>query len=165
MEKAQLPCRMVRCVMRLIAVQYSILRYAGIYFSRVQFQCGYRQGGPLSGFLFVLIVACFLHSVSLIPGVLLARGFCDDWQILLKGLAAIRKVKACVQEFENASGLSIHRSKSKFVVNRVLTSTERSTLRGIWEEANVVHRAVCLGGPVGRGTKVQDFTDTACLRA
>ena len=126
LRHAMLPNVLIPTIHRLIFRQVTFVLFSGIVLDSVSFLSGLRQGGPLSGLLFDLACACLLISMALVAGVIFVKAFCDDFQSLVKGLRAIRNVLRHVQEFEDASGLRIHRTKSKFVPSRKLTSMEKS---------------------------------------
>lgn len=71
----------------------------------------------------------------------------------------MRCVMGLVKDFEQGSGLVIHRTKSKFIPNRNMSATERRTLNSVWEGASVADQAVCLGAPIGRGTTTDDTSE------
>lgn len=159
LSHARLPVVLRRCTERLVMKQHAYLIYTGIVFERVVFLSGIRQGGPLSGYLFVLCCACFLASVDGLSNVHFVKGFCDDFQTLVRGIGAIRKILQLVHEFEAASGSSIHRTKTKFIPNRNLTTSERRCLVRVWPDANVVDQTISLGIPIGRGVTSDTISD------
>lgn len=157
-EKAQLPLVLQRSIARLVETQFAILLFAGIAFEIVQWLSGYRQGGPLSTLLFVLVVAPFLQALRDTDGVRVVFGFCDDWEVSIKGLRPIRRIRALMEEFEAASGQRIHRTKSTWLPCRQLTSVERRMLSDIWPDARVVANQTVLGTPLGHQVRAEDFT-------
>ena len=64
----RLPAGLARCIVRLLETQHAILIYAGLVFDSVRWQSGFRQGGPFSSWIFVLVVSPFLFALSQIPG-------------------------------------------------------------------------------------------------
>ena len=66
-----------------------------------------------------------------------------------------------VREFEAASGQSIHRTKTKWIPNRTLTSQERSALHVAWPNATIAERDIVLGTPFGHGVGTNDFAHRA----
>ena len=83
---------------------------------------------------------------------------------LLKGVRALRGVMTLVKDFEQRSGLVIHRAKCKFIPNRNMNAPERRTLNSVWEGASVADQAVCLGAPIGRGTTTDDMSERGLNR-
>ena len=69
-----------------------------------------------------------------------------------------------MKEFEAASGLVIHRIKSKFVLNRVMTAAERRSLNDIRTDASIAERAVSLGTPIERGVVSDDVLERGFSR-
>ena len=82
----------------------------------------------------------------------------------VKGLRAVRNVLALVREFESASGLEIHWTKSKFIPSRNMNARERRILNEIWEGAAVVDRTVWLGAPIGWGVTDDDVVERGISR-
>ena len=124
-------------------------------FDAVQWHSGYRQGGPLSALLFVIVVAPFLYNLSELPGVRAVFGFCDDWEACIQGIRPIASVANLVAEFELASGQHIHRGKSKWLPSRNLTRQERRCLSLAWPDPQVVHTIKALGVFFGRGVTAE----------
>ena len=148
---------LIRWIQHLLEVQYAVLIFAGLVFQPAQWQCGFRQGGPFSALIFVVIVAPFLVVLSTTPGVRKVFGFCDDWEASITGLAPVSRVHSLVREFEAASRQSIHRTKTKWIPNRKLTSQERSVLHVVWPNATIAERDIVLGIPFGHGVGTNDF--------
>ena len=92
------------------------------------------------------------------------KGFCDDFQSPVKGIRAVRCVMGLVKDFEQGSGLVIHRTKSKIISNRNMRATERRTLNSVWEGTSVADQAVCLDAPIGRGTATDDMSERGLSR-
>ena len=78
LRQAGLPSRLILCIQRLVGTQHSILAFAGICFQSIEMQCGLRQGGPLSGYLYIIAVDPFLKALRGTAGVLHVFAFCDD---------------------------------------------------------------------------------------
>ena len=161
LQKGMCPNGLRVGINRLVQYQSSILSFRGITKPPAIMHSGVRQGGPLSGILFVLICACFLASLALVPGVLQVLGFCDDWQTSFAGLRPIRRIAQLVREFEQASGAMIHKEKTKWLPNRNLTSPEQTTLRQIWPGAAITQREIVLGTPIGHTVQTKEFADRA----
>ena len=79
---------------------YATLVFAGVVFEAVTWYSGYRQGGPLSALVFILVVHPFLVALSMINGVRKVFGFCDDWEVSMVGLRPARAVRHLVVEFD-----------------------------------------------------------------
>ena len=157
LEQMRLPTGLRRMVDRLLAQQRGILSFGGSRHEPVAWKCGFRQGGPLSAILFVLIADPFLASLACIDGVEEKFGFCDDWQAVISDMAAIRQVRQLVEEYEKASGLQIHRTKTVWLSSRALTPHEFANLRIAWPDAKLVDKQVVLGTPLGRNVSVSEF--------
>ena len=97
--------------------------------------------------------------------VLFVKGFCDDFQSLVRGIRTIRKVMDKVKEFEAASGLQIHRTKSKIIPSRTMTASEKRSLNSMWSDANVVNRSISLGMPIGHGVSSSEVSDQGAANA
>ena len=139
-------------------IQHAILIYAGLVFEPVRWLCGYRQGGPFSTLIFVMVVSPFLSALADIPGVRATFGFCDDWEASINGLAPVPRIRELVSEFETASGQRIHRTKTKWIANRMMTRSEHQLLCSGWPGAVVATRDIVLGTPFGHGVTTVDFT-------
>ena len=154
---ARLPAGLIRSIVRLTQTLYAYLAFAGILFPVANFLCGLKQGGPLSCIIFVICCAAFLKEASLLDGVSHVLGFCDDWNVALKGIRAVRQLRMHVQNFENASGLKVHRTKSTFLSNRQMSSSERHSLRSAWPDVQIVEKCKSLGTPIGHGVAICDL--------
>ncbi len=161
---ALLPPRLVRSIMVLTQRQQSILYFAGLTFDPFEVMCGLKQGGPLSGYLYVVCVAPFLFALSRVDGVLHVSGFCDDWAAHIVGLRPVRHVVVLICEFEHASGQSINRTKTAFVPSRALLPNELRTLRQCWEGAKVTDNQRYLGTPFGHNVGIGDFIEDCQAR-
>ena len=157
LRRARLPRPLLLCIERLLNTQYAFLVFGGTVFPRVQWRSGYRQGGPLSAMLFVILVAPLLNYLSTLSGVRAVFGFCDDWQISINGLKPVRAIKQAIVDFELASGQRVHRTKSQFLPCRQMTTTEKRTLRDFWPDASIADAAVVLGTCIGLSTTLQDL--------
>ena len=164
LQRAGLLDVLLLSISRLVFNQIAYLIFSGIVFDSVIFKSGLRQRGPLSGLLFIICCACLLASISISSGVIFANGFRDDFQSLVRGIRAVRSVMGLVKDFEQGSGLVIHRTKSKFIPIRNMSATERRTLNNAWEGASVADQAVRLGAPVGRGTTTDDMSERGLSR-
>ena len=71
LQHACLPSVLLLGISRLIFKQVAFLVFAGIVFDPVFFLCGLRQGGPLSGYIFIICCACLLSAIALVANVLL----------------------------------------------------------------------------------------------
>ena len=87
-----LPAAMVLCITRIVFTQIAFLVFAGTVHEAVSFLAGFRQGGPLSGYLFVLVCDPFLLALASTPDVMLVCGFCDDWAAAVQSIRAIRVI-------------------------------------------------------------------------
>ena len=71
----------------------------------------------------------------------------------MRGLRPISVVRRLVEDFENASGQMINRSKCKWIPNRSLTKPERPGILKRWPGAQIADQDVAVGGNV----KTDDF--------
>ena len=123
----------------------------------VYMRCGFRQGGPLSGYLFIISVSCFLHTISGMHDVEKVCGFCDDGSVVARDLHCISAVHDCVRVFEVCSGQQVHRTKSVWIPSRQLTPEEENHVEKSWPGAKVITKLQFLGLPLGHGVSRQDF--------
>ena len=159
--RSGLPIGMQRSIYRLVERQFATLLFAGFTFATVLWLCGYRQGGPLSGLIFVIAVAPFLAQLAALPGINAAWGFCDDWEASMDGIWPVRGVRRLVEEFEAALRESVGKSKMVWLPNRPMNAAEQRELRRAWPDALMVDRVRVLGTPLGRGVVTMDFIGAA----
>ncbi len=88
LDKMGLPAGLRRMVERLLSIQRGILSFGGMRHHPIEWKCGFRQGGPLSAMLFVLVADPFLESLVGLEGVEDGFGFCDDWQAIMSDIAS-----------------------------------------------------------------------------
>ncbi len=70
---------------------------------------------------------------------------------------SISLVRELVAEFEAASGLLIHRTKTVWLTTRPLTPEEFAQLQEAWPGAKVVDKQIVLGTPLGRNVPIAEF--------
>ena len=160
-EQSGLPAALQRSIFRLVETQFATLVFGGLVFSAVQWLCGYRQGGPLSGIIYIIIVAPFLAALANVEGVRRVWGFCDDWEASISGIRPVREINKLVKEFEAASGQEVNKRKTTWLPNRHMSVTERRALREYWPDAVIVERQCVLGTPLGHGVTTADFVGSA----
>jgi len=102
-------------------------------------------------------VAPLLDYLSKTDGVRAVYGFCDDWELSIAGLRPLRRVRQVIEDFESASGQCVHRTKSKFLPSRRMSTTEKQMLRSIWPDACIVEKAEVLGTWIGASVTISDF--------
>ena len=157
LDKMGLPAGLRRMVERLLSIQRGILSFGGMRHHPIEWKCGFRQGGPLSAMLFVLVADPFLESLVGLEGVEDGFGFCDDWQAIMSDIASASSVRRLVEEFELVSGLMIHRTKTVWLTTRPLNAAEAAQLRAAWPGANLVDKQTVLGTPLGRHVPITEF--------
>ena len=123
-EKSGLPCRLRRSIYRLVERQLATLLFGGLTFAAVLWLCGYRQDGPLSGIIYIIVVASFLAALADVEGVRKVYGFCDDWEVSVAALRFVGGIWRLVCEFEAASGQQINVTKTKWLANRPMTGSD-----------------------------------------
>lgn len=112
---------------------------------------------------------CFRSRLCLsiycqVAGVVLVTSFCDAFQSLVKGIRTVHNVLAHVKDFDDATGLIVQRTKSKFIPHGRMSTGVKRSLNNAWDGASIVDRTVSLGCPIGLGVTNDDVSERGVER-
>ena len=144
------PDFMIQAIMRMINPTVAYVVHNQKRVSRLSFECGLRQGGPLSALLYVICVDPLLCAFKTVPDVALVSGFVDDWLAATRCPSAIPVLQELCDIFARASGQIFNADKSVVLVSKVPSEAEVSIMQSRWTSCRIVlrHRIVgVLYGP------------------
>ena len=150
------PDCMVNAVMNMVSPMVAILVYNQKRVSRLTFDCGLRQGGPLSALLYVLCVDPLLCAFSSTSDVSLVLGFVDDWLATTKSPVVINMLQRLCDEFSLASGQVFNIDKSVILTSKAPNEQERAELQSHWRSCKIVSRHRIVGILYGSGVRPED---------
>ena len=81
------------------------------------------------------------------------------FNVLFAAYALCKRFLKSLRILGIAGGLAIHRTKSKSLPNRDMSTTEKRSLNRAWADANVVKWTISLGTPIGRGVAGDEISD------